>query len=203
MYLPIALLALQLVCYVLFLCPDLLRGKAGRIACKVLATLCAAAIGAVGAARLGQLAPWFIVAGLTVCAIADGVLNVRFVPGMGVFFAGHLLYCAGYVLQSPPTWVSLVVTVGLLLIVSPLLLKFRGHKQTGAFWLYGLMLGTMMGFAAVQEPLLVLGASLFVISDGFVAMGVLGVGPKHPAMHWVGLGLYYLAQDMIALSVLL
>ena len=57
--------------------------------CKMLATLCAAALALSGGLKESG---WLCVTALLLCAAADGLLCVHFVTGMAVFAAGHVAY---------------------------------------------------------------------------------------------------------------
>ena len=82
-----------------------LRERAGRraLALKALATSMAVTAGLYGAVQSQDTAGWLIVAGLVLCMIADVVLEIRMVGGIGIFGAGHLCFIAAFWLMSPPT----------------------------------------------------------------------------------------------------
>lgn len=171
------------------------------IACKGAATLCACLLAAVGAARTGLGSDWALAAGLLLCTVADVVLDLRFVAGMGVFSLGHAAYCAAYILKNPPGTLNFLLMVALMVSVVLGALKFSrrlGHRAA-PFTLYALVLCVMLSLAATQKPVLAFGALFFVISDATLARNLLLGATRR--QDYASLGCYYLGQFLIAASV--
>lgn len=66
------------------------RDRSRALACKALATSMAVTAGLYGAVQSQDTAGWLIVAGLALCMIADVVLEIRMVGGIGIFGTEHL-----------------------------------------------------------------------------------------------------------------
>lgn len=146
-----------------------------------------------------------LAAGLIICVAADVVLDVKFMPGMALFGLGHIGYCAACLYQAPPTILSLgifLVLSGICAWVYPRLKKTAAGQNLLPFLCYGFLLFLMLSLAAVQKPVLRIGATLFVISDCLLAYGIFSKKRSHGMDYWC-LGCYYLAQYLIALSILL
>ena len=57
----------------------------------------------------------------------------------------------------------------------------------------------MVALASVQTPLIIAGAVLFAVSDGMLAC--LLAGQKSVALDYISLGLYYLGQFLLGVSI--
>ena len=164
--------------------------RAGRMK-ESLAAKCAGSFLAVGSAALGmafsQEGPgtpwvfWFFV----LCTIADALLEIRFVPGMLVFGAGHVCLILWLWGLATPSWWSLALWVAVYVLTAILFRKELPTlgKLTAPFLLYPALLG---GSLALGLPLVfllgwewwpvALGTLLFYISDMLVA--------KNQLAHW-------------------
>ncbi len=164
--------------------------RAGRMK-ESLAAKCAGSFLAVGSAALGmafsQEGPgtpwvfWFFV----LCAIADALLEISFVPGMLVFGAGHVCLILWLWGLATPSWWSLALWVAVYVLTAILFRKELPTlgKLTAPFLLYPALLG---GSLALGLPLVfllgwewwpvALGTLLFYISDMLVA--------KNQLAHW-------------------
>ncbi len=170
---------------------------------KGLATACAAALAFVGAARSGLAADYMIAAGLTVCVAADVILGLRFTWGMAAFALGHACYCAAYVLTAPPALPGMIVFLtlaGFCVAIYPSLKHHAKQRRAVQYLAYALVLCVMLALAIPQRPLLLLGAFLFVLSDGMLAYRMARRN-KNRAYDYACLACYYLAQYLIALSL--
>lgn len=180
------------------------REDARALVFKGAATLCCAGLAILGAIQSPDAAHWMLAAGLLVCMLADVLLGIRFLVGMGCFALGHVFYCTAYVLFASPRLISLIVfgiLSLLLLLVFPWAKKHSGGRNILPFFAYGLVLCLMLALAVLQKPLLLTGAILFVISD--LMLGIrMAKGIPGRIYDYLCLGCYYLAQCFIGLSVL-
>ena len=179
--------------------------KPRELALKGGATLAAALMAAYGYGMQPTPGRLFLLLGLSVCVIADVVLDLHFLAGTVAFGLGHLCYGTGCILTSPPAWGSLVlfaVLAGALLILYPRLKALANGGSTLPYLAYGLVLCAMLALALPQQRVLFLGASLFVVSDGMLAWRIVRQIPSK-GYDYACLGVYYLAQYLIALSTLL
>lgn len=178
--------------------------RACALCCKAAATLFAAALAWYGAALRPGAPELLLALGLTVCAAADVLLRLNFLWGMACFGAGHLLYSAAYVLATPPGWTSLgafAVLAVFCLLRYPGLKKYAGKKNPLPYLGYALLLCVMLSLALPQKPVLLAGAALFVVSDSLLARRIM-LKIQSNRYDDLCLGVYYLAQFLIALSLL-
>lgn len=177
---------------------------------KVIPTLMCAAFA--GTACLGgDRYALLVFIGLCVCAVADVMLGVHFITGGALFFTGHMFYIAAFCIQQPPTWWSLPAFGGMLALLWLFLQRFRAGMSRKMFTLariYSaalavvLSLSVPMPFLAFSQRTLLsaLGAVLFVLSDMGVCHGMLCKISRR--RDYCYLGVYYLAQLLLALSAL-
>ena len=158
-----------------------LRERAGRraLALKALATSMAVTAGLYGAVQSQDTAGWLIVAGLVLCMIADVVLEIRMVGGIGIFGAGHLCLIAAFWLMSPPTPGTLLLFLAIYVAAIGMVrheIAGLGGLKVPAF-LYMAVLGFMVSMAVTsgwhiggsEGMLLAAGACLFLASDCMIA----------------------------------
>lgn len=139
----------------------------------------AAALGSRGIFPPAHPVFWFLLC----CVLADGLLELRFVPGMLLFGLGHCILILWMLSLSAPSWMSLVVWLMCLLAAW---LLFRRHllpmgKQAVPFVLYagflaaGAALGITLSFSLGRQfiPLSV-GTAIFYVSDLLVAKAFFG-----------------------------
>ncbi len=170
---------------------------------KGLATACSAFLALYGATQTGQLADYLLVIGLFVCVAADVILGIRFTHGMVAFALGHVFYCGAYVLTTPPTLASLIVFLslsGFCFAIYPSLKHHAKQRRAEHYLAYALVLCVMLALAIPQRPLLLLGAFLFVASDGMLAYRMARRN-KSTLYDYACLACYYIAQFLIALSI--
>lgn len=177
---------------------------------KVIPTLMCAAFAAAAAAGGGDRYSVLILIGLCVCAAADVVLGIHFVTGGALFFTGHMFYIAAFCTQQAPGWWSLpvfAVTLALLWlflsrfrqrVTRPLL--FKGAHLYSAALAVVIALSLPLPFLALSQRavLAALGAVIFVLSDMGVCHGMFCKLSRKRDMFY--LGIYYLAQLLLALS---
>lgn len=171
---------------------------------KGTATFCCAALALYGAWLHQNAGYWLLGAGLIVCTAADVLLAIRFMPGMACFALGHVCYCIAYCLLAPPTWLTLIVFIALLILVCCVIPWSRKHagKDIAPFIAYGVVLCLMLSFAARQRMILLAGAFLFVVSDLLLGYRLVKK-VKGKGYDYLCLGCYYLAQFLIGASAVI
>ena len=166
--------------------------------------LCGAGLVLDGKSPLNSLLFW----GLAACCIADCVLELHFVSGMGAFGAAHVLFILHILSIAPPVWYSIPVWVALYGITAFLYRKTIPTlgKNLIPFLLYPAVLMAMAAIAVVLPFTAgtswwstALGALIFAISDLLVAKGVL-VGNSRACQHFT-LALYNAALLGLTLGV--
>lgn len=113
--------------------------RAGMLTAKVIPTLMCAAFA--GAAFLGggDRYALLIFIGLCVCAVADVLLDIHFVIGGALFFAGHLFYISAFCAHQPPTLWSIPTFGVMLLLLWLFVWHFRPRIQIRLMF-YGVLL---------------------------------------------------------------
>ena len=203
-YAVAAAFAVMCVCYAWFQRIKRTPGHSRtlEITVKCGATAMAVLVAGLGAMVHGTTAGWLMLAGLAVCAAADGVLCVYFVPGGALFALGHVLYMTAFCLMQPPTWESAVVFAVLMGLISIGFYRFRkeiGPQRMKLAYAYAGVLSVMAAMAAPQKPLYTIGALLFVFSDA--TLGYLLLGKNNDRLDYISLGAYYLGQFLLGLAV--
>ena len=155
---------------------------------------------------------WLLVA-LAFGALGDVALLSdslpRFRAGLAAFLVGHLAYLASFVaLGLPrPAWSWLVVVLILLSAVAtrgvlPAAHRLDGPLLSGPIAGYTLVIAAMLACAwFTGEPLIALGAAIFVASDSVLSIDRF-VRPL-PHGHLVVMVTYHLGQALIVAGVLL
>lgn len=171
---------------------------------KIVPTLCSVCLAVYGAVVHGSTGSWLLCAGLAACLSADWAIDYSLIYGMGVFAIGHIAFCVGYVLLSPPNVYSILVMAAM--IIPFLWLYFHFFKKQGTqskpelFLCYATLLSIMVGLASAEKPILFCGALFFAISDGMIGWRL--VRTVHSKLYDdVCMGLYYLALYLIATSI--
>jgi len=166
------------------------------------ATLCCTALAVYGAAMNQQTGFWFLAIGLFVCTLADVLLGIHFLTGMGCFALGHIFYCIACFSISPPRLPSVVAFLLLMLGVLAIIPWIKRHndgRNIVPFIAYGVVLCVMLSFAVAQRPILLIGAVLFVVSDVMLGYRI-ATDKKSKRYDYACLGCYYLAQFLIGAS---
>ena len=167
---------------------------------KVIPTSLCALLALYGALKGGGASPWFLFAGLCVCALADWLLEFWFFKGMAAFGMGHILYCIGYLLAGPVHIRSLIVFLALFGIILILYGNLRKKLDQAPLYLcYAVLLCSMAALAASRQSYLMIGGFLFVISDCMIGIGQ-ATKNENRLYSIVILVTYYAAQFLIACS---
>lgn len=205
LYAILAAFLLMVVFYLAYQRIKTAPGHSKALACavKCAATAMAAAVALLGCLQNGTAAHWVLLAGLTACAVADGVLCCNFMAGGAIFALGHILYMASFCLMHRPDWRSVLLLLALMGFATAAFTRFRTRigRRYPFFYAYATLLSVMVALSAAQQPLYFAGALLFAFSDGL--LGYLLVDRKHVRLDYVSLGAYYLGQFILALAVIL
>ena len=185
-----------------------------------------------GSAGGGSLEPLglFVIPGLVLGLLGDIWLDLKYVypqqdrpftyAGFSVFGLGHLLYCAGLILQFAPgekpgfVWVPLLLALllglGNGLLEKPMKLRYGEFKAVviayGALLFSTVLLSGSLaleqGFRVPTLNLFFAGAVLFAVSDLILSGTYFGEGKERPADLLLNYLSYYPAQFLIAFSLL-
>lgn len=177
------------------------HSRAWATAVKCAATAMAVLTALLGCLQNGSAAHWLLLAGLTACAVADGVLCYHFIAGGAVFALGHILYMAAFLAMRRPGWPSVLLFLALMGLATAGFFRFRARigRRYPFFYAYATVLSLMVSLAAPQRPLFFAGALLFAFSDGL--LGYLLVDRGHIKLDYISLAAYYLGQFLLALGV--
>lgn len=173
-----------------------------RTAFKGTATATAGALALYAYVLGGGRYALLITAGLFICALADMVLEKDLMAGAAVFAVGHLFYMAAFITAGGIKTISIILYAALVtaLALSARAIAKTTQKPVLPFALYGGVLCLMMALAWGHSWLAGLGATLFVISDGFIGYAMF-VRPS--TLNGIGcISLYYTAQFLLALTAM-
>ncbi len=187
---------------------------------KGLASLCFVILGIMNSD--GSSMAKLIVYGLILGAIADVLLNLRYVfqgqngklaflAGIMVFLSGHLVYLAAILPMVKNRMVVFVIGV----ILTAVLMKWLFTKITAekAFKIFGIFyigaitlmncsaLSALISYPSLFTTIFTLGAVLFLISDLILILNTFGPEAKF-TLRVANLMLYYIGQLLIALSLM-
>lgn len=186
--------------------------RKASLALKALPTALAAAFAAAGyfSAEVRDLYGLMIFIGLCVCTLADVALDVRFEVGGALFFTGHVVYVAALSQYRVLSWWCLTVFVVTLAGLWCFALRYRRHfpkpHLLAGVMIYVVALAALLAFSlplpllapSARSTLAALGAVTFVVSDMTLCHNLLLKRPS--SCHFVSLGIYYMAQLLLALS---
>ncbi|MCI6039976.1 MAG: lysoplasmalogenase [Clostridiales bacterium] len=182
------------------------------LALKALPTALAAAFAAAGylGTDVRDLYGLMIFIGLCVCTLADIALDIKFEIGGALFFAGHVIYVTALSQYRVLSWWCLTVFAIALVGLWFFALRYRRyfpkpHLLAGVL-VYVVALAALLAFSlplpllapSARSTLAALGAVTFVISDMTLCHNTLLNRPA--PYHFVSLGIYYMAQLLLALS---
>lgn len=162
-----------------------------------------------------------ILLGLAIGAVADVILNLRYVfegtqgkvaflGGILIFLAGHIAYLLAVSRTCP--MLKVFIAIGLVLTGALMMWIFSRIEASLVFKIFGVFyigaitvmntvaLGSMLANPTAHTLTFLAGAILFLISD--LALIINTFGPtKHFSLRIANLMLYYVGQLLIALSL--
>lgn len=165
-----------------------------------------------------QNGPWLLVAALLLSAAGDAFLaqdgEKPFLAGLASFLAAHVAYVAlfaaagdGALIIAEPWRAALAAAMlaasGLLLF--PLWPALDAGLRLPVAVYTAAILGMGLSALTLPVPVVILGASMFMVSDGILATEKFLLVPQSPHRRWTGKAvwlLYYAAQILITLGVL-
>ena len=197
----------------LFLPADIIKG---------LASLCFVTVGILGAVGSGNTTyAWIVVGGLALGAIADVLLNLRYVfegkkaqaaflVGIFVFFLGHIVYVVALAGRCeyliPCIVIGIATGIGLLIWIFTKIECKLVFKIFGLFYICTIAvmnvvaIGVLLTTPTTDSCLFVIGAVLFLVSDILLTLNTFG-SEQLFSRRIANLMLYYLGQLLIALSL--
>ena len=190
----------------------------GAVVLKGCASLCFVLLGLL--CSPGTQTAKLIVAGLILGFVADILLNLRwvvkekgkliFLVGILVFLSGHIVYLAA-VLPMAKSWIvcfliGAVLTALLMKWIFTKITAEKAFKIFGIFYLGAIMIlncvaiSNLITAAGAFTGLFAAGALLFLVSDIVLILNTFGSETKF-SLRITNIGLYYLGQILIALSL--
>lgn len=177
--------------------------KALAIALKMIPTVLAAgpALYACCCGKNG-IAGW-ILAGILVGSVADGLLCIRFEVGGVAFLIGHLLYCTAFVRAGRVGWINIILALTVWVCLVLFLLRIRTGDIKGLLLIaiagYLLSLACTFAFSLRMPPaFFAIGAFFFLVGDVTMFRNrFCGAGDL---MNGFSLGIYYVAQLLLAIG---
>ncbi len=162
----------------------------------------------------------YVMTGLILGAIADVLLNLRFVfvktgsvfflGGTAVFLAGHIFYLAALLPRSPNPWLWLAVgaifTVLVMFWIFVRITAKPAFKVFGVFYIGAVMMmacvafGNLLAMPGAHTAVFAAGAVSFLVSDIVLILNTFGKESKF-YLRMTNLTLYYLGQLAIAISL--
>jgi uncharacterized membrane protein YhhN len=176
------------------------------------ATLASLILTAVVLGATGTTAGWWLLGALVLGLFGDvallGKSVSRFQAGLAAFLVGHLCYLLCFAVLGLPrpwwSWAALVVLAAVLVAtrqVVPATYRSDGLALALPVAAYSLVIGAMLVLAWLTgEPLVALGATVFVVSDATLALDRF-VRPL-PRAHLVVMVTYHVGQALIVAGVL-
>ena len=156
----------------------------------------------------------FVIAGLAVGAVADVLLNLRYVyesisrllfaGGTLVFLVGHVLYAVAVWPRAMLPW--LFVVLGVMRWIFAQIEAEGPLKIIGIFYVGIVVVLNCLALSAVfanigaQSLVFLAGTLLFLLSDIVLILNTFGGDPRF-GLRVVNLTLYYIGQILIALSL--
>ena len=230
MVIQIILLSLSAIALTFFLIEKCKGYSLKAVFIKATASMLFIALAAVSLYKSGyHIFPKFAIIALALGMLGDISLDLKYVysnqdkpytiAGFLVFGLGHILYVTGMFLEFfhndsflyilLPLVVGLIGGVATVLIEKPMKLQYKEFKWiVGAYAtiLFSMTASTvslciLSGFQAVSLILLMGGGILFALSDLILNMTYFGEGHEKPFDIITNTVTYYIAQNLIALSI--
>jgi len=152
--------------------------------------------------QTGQPHALVMALGIFICAVADVLLEIHFLAGMGCFALGHVAYIVSFWMRKTPGLPSFLLFGALVVFVIIMVLRLRRQVAFSIVphGLYALLISGMAAAALEQSALVFLGALLFVLSEAIIARRL--VFPEKDPWDRACIILYYAAQFLLAASLL-
>ncbi|WP_144394782.1 lysoplasmalogenase [Pleionea sediminis] len=195
------------------LCCDFFNKKTIAAACKLITSLSLVGYTISNVLTQNNFYSYCILIAILICVIGDLLLisqnKNRLAAGIIAFFLGHVFFIVAF-FQLPFQYTEWLVSFGIMLVIGYQVYQWLKPNLTSSrlklfvpIYMIILFAMTSLGLSIKieNEPTLVgLGATLFMVSDLFVAYNRF----KKPQFHnrLIGLPLYYLGQFILATTVL-
>lgn len=135
--------------------------KGTCIGCPLLIIICGAVAFKIIKGVTG-ITMWFLVLGMTLCAVGDIILEIKFIKGGLLFFIGHLTYVTALLtIKNSISFVSLGVYVVLVTVGTILTVKKLGKKYRTALIAYNMVIS---GSFSLSVPLILSGSPALVLT---------------------------------------
>ena len=214
-----ALIPLCLCLAAVFLWQESKKNYVPAVALKGAASLCFVILGFLlsNGSRMAKL----ICAGLLLGCVADVLLNLRYVfekkgqliflVGIAVFLSGHILYLIAVLAGVKYWWIC--VLIGAALTALLMMWIFQRITAKKAFKIFGIVyigaivllncvaIGNLVASPSAFTAVFALGSVLFLLSDIVLILNTFGKETKQ-SLRNTNIGLYYIGQILIALSLL-
>lgn len=181
---------------------------------SVLKTLSVACLAAVA----GQAGQPVLALALAFCALGDLMLSrageAAFMAGVGAFALGHLAYLALFLVQplsDPGLLLALPQVAGLAVLallgaaMARLILPRAGNLRIPVALYIPIILAMGLAALTLGQPLVVLAAALFILSDSVLALETFVIPQDNPAHRWLGPAvwpLYWGAQALFVIALI-
>lgn len=196
------------------------QGKyVAAVVLKGLASLCFVVLGLL--ASPGTHMARLIVTGLVLGCVADVMLNLRwvfkekgqliFLVGILVFLSGHIFFLAAILPMCSSKLlcilIGVVLTALLMMWIFKQITAKKAFKIFGVFYIGAIMIlncvaiGNLISDPSAFTGIFAAGAVLFLISDIVLILNTFGSETKM-SLRITNIGLYYIGQLLIALSLL-
>lgn len=213
------LISLCLCIAALFIYVERLGKYIPAVVLKAAASLCFVILGFLN--TKGDHISNLIIGGLILGAVADVLLNLRYVfkekgklaflAGILVFLAGHIVYLAA-VFRMNPHWLicvmsAVILTIFLMQWLFTMITAERTFKIFGIVYIGAIVLlncTALVNLLYAPSPftrIFFAGSFLFLISDIILILNTFGPKAKFP-FRIANLMLYYIGQILIALSMM-
>ena len=156
--------------------------------------------------------PIWTVLGLLICLTGDIVLNISFLPGVGIFALGHICYIVAFCCMDKPRKtdvlpITLLFALALAIIKLVPALDFGSALVENLCIVYGLVISCMVGKTVsnylhqkdTANLIFLIGSCLFYFSDVMLVLCRFGNAPK--ITDTLCLFSYFPAQCLIASAV--
>lgn len=172
----------------------------------------------------------FVILGLVFGLMGDIWLDLKWIypkdndiftfSGFGAFMIGHILFIAGLLIHYAdfsklmylilPVVIAAVIAVGIILLEKPMKMQYGKFRTITACYAFILALMTLLSgslalmnsFKVITLDVMFIGGVFFLISDLILSGTYFGVGKNRPVDVITNHASYYIAQFLIATSIL-